>query len=84
MESDLSPLSGTIQFGEGVREADLVVSSVQDDLSEPEESFTIRLVSALGGGRIDVNNSMATVTGKAIHITPLANGNVIRTNLFSS
>ena len=63
--SDFQPTSGYVQFNNATDLASFSVSTVDDTISEPEETFTARLLYVSGGATFDVDatKTMATVTG---------------------
>ncbi|XP_065175877.1 adhesion G-protein coupled receptor V1-like [Sycon ciliatum] len=62
--SDFQPTSGYVQFNNATDLASFSVSTVDDTISEPEETFTARLLYVSGGATFDVDatKTMATVT----------------------
>lgn len=61
--SDFSPVTGTLQFSNGQRRAEIVVPILQDAADEPAEVFSLHLFNPQGGGglaaptRLDVTIS---------------------------
>ncbi|XP_071506649.1 adhesion G-protein coupled receptor V1-like [Diadema antillarum] len=57
--NDLSPVTSTVTFQEGVSSASLVITVLADQVPENEESFTVQLTSVSGGARL--NSSASTI-----------------------
>ncbi|XP_064619584.1 adhesion G-protein coupled receptor V1-like [Lineus longissimus] len=53
---DVTPLSGYLRFPDKMRQAFIHFSSLDDAVEENNEVFSVRLISAKGGGRVSTND----------------------------
>jgi G-protein coupled receptor 98 len=64
---DVTPLSGYLRFPDKVRRAYINMSSLDDKEEENNEVFSIRLISAKGGGRVSTNDYSGILKGRLGH-----------------
>jgi hypothetical protein len=59
--SDYVAASGTLEFGESEESKTIEIELLNDDVAEPEETFTVRLSPPSGGRLLDPQNTVVTV-----------------------
>lgn len=61
---DIEPVSGVLVFVESVQSRDIIISSIDDVEEEPNDVFTVKLITVTGGARISSQDDGALLTGE--------------------
>ena len=65
---DLSPISGYVTFTDGELRQDIVITAVDDHEEEANDVFSVKLISAMGGATVSLDQATATLTGNITRI----------------
>jgi G-protein coupled receptor 98 len=62
VSADISPSSGQVEFAVGQTSAVIAITTVDDQITEQSEPFTVSLVAASNGGRVAAVDTTSTLT----------------------
>lgn len=65
--TDVTPVSGYLNFFEGERYREIQVVSVDDGIPEPSKFYVLQLTNANEGARVELGEHFASITGETIY-----------------
>ena len=59
----LKPINGYLTYTEHMNKQDITISTIDDDIAEKKETFSVMLFSPKGGARLDKSYKESRLTG---------------------